>query len=131
MFGCYKEMREQALNCWASLQATRLLMSLMSVSKQTPLCLATTSNTSTTSTLYIVPFHSAICNLLCYYGTLPFYDTAMHYVVLKYSAVQTMYSTVSNVPCCTVCHSVQCTVYILVWISLNFIPAHQTTIMLL
>ena len=30
--GCYKEMREQALNCWASLQATRLLMSLMSVS---------------------------------------------------------------------------------------------------
>ena len=37
MVGCYKEMREQALNCRASLQATRLLMSLMSVSTDTAL----------------------------------------------------------------------------------------------
>ena len=124
MFGCYKEMREQALNCWASLQATRLLMSLMSVSKQTlPLCCASTTLICTLypSTLYLSS------SQLCVKGTPQQHCNALHCtIILKIQCSENNLLHFFKCTLLALCYSVHT-----VWISLNFIPAHQTTIMLL
>ena len=121
LVGCYKEMREQALN-WRGVPSgdpapyvTHVSLNLHSA---LPWCTIPVHFNCSAAPQYQPTYSAAalLSTLLCYcvFKT-PFYNTVLHF------------NNLQSTPLLQMCNNV----HEAVWVSLNFIPAHQSTIMLL